>query len=135
MEIVLDTPVIPQHLSILAHSHPAAADKVMHFRTNLAGHAAFAVADAYSRRLRPRGPVTQTFDIMDDHIGTLLMPAMTVFTRRVLRDNALSHCSVQRLLNGCLDVLQQVFLVTFDGQNVIAAAGHDLLGNLFLAAH
>ena len=73
--------------------------------------------------------------MLNNHVAALLLPAMALFAARVLPHHARRQFPVQRLGHRRLDVRQQLLLVAFDGQDVIAAAVHDLLGDRLLAAH
>ena len=133
--MVLDPPMLPQHLSILARPHPAAADKVVHLGADFGRHGTLAIAHAHGGRLGPCLPIAQSVDMMDDHIRAFLLPAVALGRRRVLLDDPGVQLAVQRLCGRRLDIFQQVPLVAFHGPDVVATARYDLLSDLLLAAH
>ena len=101
----------------------------------LARDRALAQAHADRRQLGPRVAVADPVHDFHDHAGALLDPAVALLLLRELAYPSGRQLPVQGLGDHGPDVLQQLRLVLLHRQHVVAAAGHDLGGDLLLAAH
>src|SRR6476646_5151832 len=81
MQLVLDAPVVPQHLAITLGRTPLAADETPLLRTRLAVDRPLAVALADHRQLRPGLAVSDALRFHDHLIQPLLLPPMPALFR------------------------------------------------------
>ena len=72
----------------------------------LSVHRHLPTAHPYYGYLGPGLPIPQSLDVLDHHIGTLLLPAVAFLTRRDLPHHARREFPIQRFFYGRLDVLQ-----------------------------
>ena len=60
---------------------------------------------------------------------------MSLLRRLMLQHDLRGKLSVQRALHRGLNILQQMLLVPFHGQDIVPAASHNLLGDFSLTTH
>src|SRR6266540_4642644 len=135
MEIVLNSPMTTQYFGITACSHFPATDIVTHFGCRLAVDRSFAAAHDDGLEFRPSLSIPNALDIVNNHIRPILVAAVTLLGGRMFYDDVFGKFSLQSAQHGGLHIFKKTPLVAFDGQHIVATAGHDLLGNLFLTAH
>src|SRR5208282_3120215 len=73
--------------------------------------------------------------IVQDQIRPPLLTTMTTLDRVPAIPRIILEVTIQRLAYAFLDVIEQVRLVVFHWQDIIAVTFHDLFGDLLLAAH
>src|SRR5262249_13973098 len=133
MQIILNTPMVSQATAIVARAPLLTADEITHLRTGLLPYRALAVAHANRPQAAPLLPPAQPRHLLQDGVAAALPTTMTPLLGLV--KGQLGGLVVQGFLQTLLDVLQQLFLVALDRQDVVAAPSDDSLGNLLLAAH
>src|SRR6266446_2136510 len=135
MQIVFNPPMTTQYFGILTNTHCAAAYKVPHLRGRFAFARTLAATHAHGLQLGPGLTVPDTLHMMDHHIRAVLLAAMSLLRGAMLQHHMRGKLSIQRLLYGRLNILQQMLLVTFHGQDIVPAASNNLSGDFFLTTH
>jgi hypothetical protein len=124
-----------QAVAIVSGASFLAANEITNVCRRFTSDGALTVTHADRRQPLPFLDVTDAEGAMNDAITTILLTTVPAFA--LLIDVVLQarEVAVQRLLKLQLDVFEQVFLVVFDSQRVVAASFQNLGGNGLLAAH
>jgi hypothetical protein len=101
-------------------AHASTADEVAGFLTGPAVEGAFAGTHADAFQFRPRAAIVNPFDVVHDDVRAQFRAAMTAFPGGVPAHLRGRQLIVQGALDRGLNVFEQMALIVFDRQDVVA---------------